>query len=118
MYIITMCGSMKKLKLMNLIEKKLMSKMDDIIIFTPSCNNYILNNDKDQLETRELINLKNKHKFLMKRSDFILLVDYDMGTDTHEEILYAEDNNIPIIRLSEIIKYFKNDEEIMKELMG
>ena len=117
--IITICGSMNKYKLMSNISSKLMSSIEDLQIFIPETYNPILFGgkklDPDPIELRNLYKL---HKLKIDLADIILIIDYGAGQGTHEELEYAESMNKPIIRLSEIIKYFKDDESIMKEIKG
>lgn len=117
MEVITICGSYKKAKLMNLLAKRIMSNIEDTIVFTPSMYNYILGIDTNDMKILEVKNTHKKHDFLINRSDYVLIIDYDAGSDTYRELEYAESMNKTIIRFSEIIQYFKKDEEIMKEII-
>lgn len=119
--VITICGSLKKYKLMCNVASKIMSSMKDMIVFLPELYNSILFNGKidyDIIDKIELKNLEKAHRLKIDMSDIVLIIDYGAGQSTYEELHYAEKHNKDIIRLSEIIKYFKDDPAIMKEIKG
>lgn len=119
--VITVCGSLKKYKLMCNVASKIMSSMEDTVVFLPEMYNSILfdgNIDHDVIDKIELKNLDKSHRLKIDMSDIVLIIDYGAGQGTYEELEYAEEHNKEIIRLSEIIKYFKDDIAIMKEIKG
>lgn len=119
--IITICGSMSKYKLMCNIASKLMSSLKDTIVLIPEIYNTVLFNTDDykkHITDIEYDNLFNTHKLKIDICDIVLIIDYEAGDGTYKELEYAKNNNKEIILLSEIIRYFSNDDIIMKEIKG
>ena len=111
--IITCVGSMKHRKLICLLSKEFMSNIEDCMFYTPDMVNGILGYDKSDIGDIEIKNLNNRHKNLIKISDYVLVIDYSVGESTHEEYLYAKSLGKCIIKLSEILKYFDHNKDII-----
>ena len=100
MKVITVCGSMRYKKEMNLITEKMALKGN--LMLTPI---ELTKTNKEDYTNQEILMLKNIHKEKIKLSDAILVVNVNgyIGNSTNDEIEFAKSLNKEIIYYTDLI---------------